>query len=220
MEIEQQFTVPFPRDRVWATFHDFEAIVGCLPGASLSAPPEGNDLALQMTVKLGPIVANFAGKGEIALDEAALSGAVTGSGADRRSGSRVKGCAAFALHEEAEATRVEVKVDFSIAGSLAQFSRGGIVRELATRMTEAFAANLKARLEADAPATPAPAKPAAAATAHDAVADTVVAAQQPLAPTQSKPPQNAPLDAGSLLWRVFLDRTKRLFRRWRKHNAH
>ncbi len=67
---------------------------------------------------------------------------------DRKSSSRVKGVASFALEEAgAGETRVDVKVDYTIGGTLAQFSRGGIVKELATRMTEAFASNLKAKLD-------------------------------------------------------------------------
>lgn len=206
MEIEQSFSVPFPRERVWASFHDIEGIVGCLPGASLTAPPDDGQLKLAMTVKLGPIVASFAGDGEMTLDDASHSGAVSGAGADRKSGSRVKGSAAFALIEEGDATRVDVKVDYSIAGSLAQFSRGGIVRELATRLTEAFADNLKARLEAEAPA----------AAASDAASTEAVAATEPAA--KAAPAQNAPLDVGNLFWRVLIDRIKNLFRR--RGNAH
>jgi len=148
MEIEQSFSVAYPLDDVWASFHDTPGIVACLPGASLAAPPDNGQLKLTMTVKLGPIVANFAGDGEMTLDEAARRGSVSGGGVDRKSASRVKGVAAFALHALAPAeTRVDVTVDYTIAGTLAQFSRGGIVKELATRMTEAFAQNLKAKLD-------------------------------------------------------------------------
>lgn len=148
MEIEQSFTVPYPRDAVWARFHDTPEIVACLPGASLTAPVDNGMLKLAMTVKLGPIVASFAGDGEMKLDDAQYRGSITGTGVDRKSSSRVKGVASFALEATAaNETRVDVKVDYTIGGSLAQFSRGGIVKELATRMTEAFAANLKAKLD-------------------------------------------------------------------------
>lgn len=154
MEIEQSFTVPYPRDVVWTSFHDTPGIVACLPGASLAAPPDNGLLKLLMTVKLGPIVASFAGDGEMTLDEANYRGSVSGTGVDRKSASRVKGDAAFSLTDTTPGeTRVDVKVDYTIAGSLAQFSRGGIVKELATRMTEAFAANLKAKLDAYVPPT-------------------------------------------------------------------
>ncbi len=97
-----------------------------------------------MTIKLGPIVATFAGDGLMALDEAAYRGSVSGTGIDRKSASRVKGEAAFALDASVPGeTGVDVKVDYTIAGALAQFSRGGIVIELATRLTEAFAGELE-----------------------------------------------------------------------------
>lgn len=216
MEIEQSFSVPFPRERVWASFHDTEAIVGCLPGASLTAPPDNGQLKLAMTVKLGPIVASFAGDGEMTLDDASHTGAVSGSGADRKSGSRVKGSAAFSLIEEGDATRVDVKVDYAIAGSLAQFSRGGIVRELATRLTDAFAENLKALLQADAPAPVA--VEATTPTIAPATEGEAAPAAAPAAPTTSAAPkttpaQNAPLDVGNLFWRVLIDRIKSFFRR-------
>lgn len=190
MEIEQSFQVPFPPEQVWRCFHDTEGIVACLPGAALTAPPEDGKLKLSMTVKLGPIVAAFAGEGEMKLDDAAWQGSVVGGGSDRKSGSRVKGEAAFSLHGEGAATRVEVRVDYSIAGSLAQFSRGGIVRELAERMTAAFADNLKAKLDAQtATATAAPELAAAA------------------------PQASAPLNLGNLFWPMLMARLKRLFAR-------
>lgn len=163
MDIQQNFSVPFPIDTVWRSFHDTAGLVACLPGAALAQGWEtapADKLPLSMTVKLGPIVAAFTGEGAITLDDAGRRGAVTGSGVDRKSGSRVKGEASFSLHgidgvdgdgmHGLPGTRVEITVDFSIAGSLAQFSRGGIVKELAARLTEAFAANLKQKLEAEA----------------------------------------------------------------------
>jgi carbon monoxide dehydrogenase subunit G len=205
MDIEQSFSVPFPCEQVWASFHDIEGIVGCLPGASLTAPPEDGKLKLAMTVKLGPIVAAFAGDGEMTLDDATHSGAVSGAGADRKSGSRVKGSAAFLLHEDGDATRVDVKVDYTIAGSLAQFSRGGIVRELATRLTGAFADNLKAKLEQERIGVPVAAPSVTTEPDDDEV--------HPATTPPRKP--NAPLDVGNLFWRVLLDRITRFVGRLR-----
>ncbi|WP_233838876.1 SRPBCC family protein [Paraburkholderia sp. ZP32-5] len=214
MEIEQSFTVPYPRDAVWARFHDTPGIVACLPGASLATPVDNGMLKLAMTVKLGPIVASFAGDGEMKLDDAQHCGSITGTGVDRKSASRVKGVASFALGEtQARETRVDVKVDYAISGSLAQFSRGGIVKELATRLTEAFADNLKAKLqEAGAAASSdavqrelAPVVPEAAATAlPDPEADVPT-------PRVEARPANAPLDVGNLFWRILWSRLRGLF---------
>ncbi|CAB3746506.1 SRPBCC domain-containing protein [Paraburkholderia solisilvae] len=203
MEIEQSFTVAYPLDDVWASFHDTSGIVACLPGASLTAPPDNGALKLAMTVKLGPIVASFAGDGAITLDENSRCGSVSGGGVDRKSASRVKGVAGFALHATApDETRVDVKVDYTIAGSLAQFSRGGIVKELATRLTEAFAQNLKTKLDtqsANAASALAP-TPAPTAERQTSVPEARTEAQQiapanaDAAPTSAAAPAIASVD--------------------------
>lgn len=224
MEIEQRFTVPYSREAVWTCFHDTPGIVACLPGASLTAPPDNGALKLAMTVKLGPIVASFAGDGQMMLDEAAYSGSVNGGGVDRKSASRVKGEAAFSLDDSTPGeTRVDVKVDYSIAGSLAQFSRGGIVKELAARMTEAFAANLKAKLDQAAIAAP------VVVSEPDAEVEATAGAADPLmvngptpdpgtaAPAAAHSPQpvqqrvNAPLNLGNMFWKILWSRVRGLF---------
>lgn len=216
MELQQSFEVPFAPDLVWRCFRDTEAIVACLPGAALSGPAVDGKLPLTMTVKLGPIVASFAGEGRIDLDDATRSGAVTGSGADRKSGSRVKGEAAFALHEAASAdagpgTRVDIRVDYAIAGSLAQFSRGGIVRELATRLTDAFADNLKRRLETIATTT-APMETPSPIPPLPPEAPTAIAAPAPVRPHAPAPVPNAPLDLGAMFWPALWSRLRALLR--------
>ena len=194
MEIRQSFTVPFAADQVWRCFHDIEAIVGCLPGAGLAEPPREGKLALSMMVKLGPIAANFAGQAEMTFDESARCGRIAGGGSDRKSGSRVKGEASFSLHEESAptaSTRIDIRVDYSIAGSLAQFSRGGIVRELAEKMTAQFSGNLRKKLEAD---------QGEPASRSGDVADAAPA----LAPTPTAPP-----DLGKMFWSILIARIKR-----------
>jgi carbon monoxide dehydrogenase subunit G len=148
MELVQSFTIPYPRETVWAAFHDTCGILVCLPGALLRAPADGGRLRLAMTVKLGSIAASFAGEGKMSLDDTAWRGSVSGDGVDRKSESRVKGEASFSLDGSIPGkTRVHVKVNYAIAGSMAQFSRSSLIKELAARMTDAFAANLKARLD-------------------------------------------------------------------------
>lgn len=216
MEIQQAFEVPFPRDVVWRRFQDIPGLVACLPGASLIEAPAQGPLKLGMTVKLGPIVAAFIGDGDVVLDDAAYAGRVSGGGNDRKSGSRVKGEAAFALHEEPDSaegarTRIEVRVTYAIAGSLAQFSRGNLVQELAARLTQAFAENLRGRLADDALAAPVqPEREPAQATAADEVPATPSAA----APAPSAPAQ--PLDLGGLFWSMLVARLRRLFLFWKR----
>jgi uncharacterized protein len=151
MRIAQHFSVPFPPPRVWAFFHDAAGVARCIPGAELGDAAGDGRLAGRIAVKLGPIAAAFAGEAEIAYDDAARRGTISGSGSDRRSGSRARGTASFALSEEPDGTRVEIAVDYTLAGALAQFNRGGIVADLAARLTAQFADNLRAALAAEGP---------------------------------------------------------------------
>jgi uncharacterized protein len=156
MKIDKEFAVPFPAERVWAFFHDTAAVVNCLPGAELSEAGEGGVLKGRFRVKLGPIAASFAGEGRLVLDEAGRTGAIEGAGSDRATGTRARGGAHFALAEAAEGTRVTVTVDYTLAGTLAQFGRGGIVEDLASRLAGEFARNLEKALSFDAPVTAPP----------------------------------------------------------------
>jgi uncharacterized protein len=157
MRIEERLSIPFPCERVWAFLHDTGAVVRCLPGAELTETATGGRLAGRFSVKLGPIAAAFVGEAAIVFDEVAKRGEIAGAGSDRSSGSRAKGSVSFALAEENGATQVDLVVDYTLAGALAQFSRGGIVKDLAARLTAQFADRLKSAIAAGAP--PAPSTP-------------------------------------------------------------
>lgn len=147
-ELRQEFVVALPRQKVWDVFQDVETVARCLPGASLTEPPTPQHAKGQMTVKLGPVKANFAGEADIERDEANHSGVIKGSGIDKSQGSRAKGNVHYSLEEvdEGSATKVVVVVEYTLTGALAQFSRGGIVDAVAAKLTEDFAANLEAEL--------------------------------------------------------------------------
>ena len=180
--LAQNFVVRHPRARVWAMFEDVERVAACMPGAALTEPPRDGHLVGRIAIKLGPMGATFAGAATLALDQAAYRGIIEGSGRDQRSATRAKGRIAYRLIEQGDgATRVEIEVAFALAGPLAQFSRAGIVTDLAGRLTAAFAENLQAQLDAEASGQAAPA------------------------------PAEAKLDAGGLLFSVLWARIKALF---------
>jgi uncharacterized protein len=141
-ELSQSFTLAFPRAEVWRAFHAIERVVACMPGASLDQPPEGNKLRGQMRVKLGPVAAAFAGEAELQMDDAEWTGIISGKGLDQKNNSRTRADLRFRLSDAAPGTRVDVTVDYSLAGPLAQFGRGSIVQGIAQRITEEFARNL------------------------------------------------------------------------------
>jgi len=153
-KLRQSFTIAHPVGRVWAAFRDIEAVAACIPGVSLTAPPADGRVEGKVAVKLGPISAAFAGSGEVRLDEARRAGAISGQGRDSGSGSSVRGEVRFEVGSGAAdgETRVDVTVVYVLTGALGQFARGGIVNDLAARLTADFADNLRASLEGRAPA--------------------------------------------------------------------
>jgi carbon monoxide dehydrogenase subunit G len=185
MQLEQSFSLPLPPARAWPAFKNVSLLVECLPGASLTGPEVEGKLPLRFDVKLGPIAAGFVGTGSASFDDAGMQGSFEGQAADKRTGSRVRGTASFALQPQGEGTRVQVTVDYTLTGALAQFSRGALVRELSSALTAQFAARLAERLQA-----PQEGAPAAAVAAGPAPGPAPV----------------VPLDAWSLIKRLIARR--------------
>ncbi|TCK30934.1 carbon-monoxide dehydrogenase small subunit [Ancylobacter aquaticus] len=151
VELAEEFEVPASRAQVWALFQDPAQVIACLPGARLVAPSDGRTVDAEMVVKLGPIQAAFGGTGVIAADPANWSGTIEGGGVDRRSATRVQARLTYRLDEVdgAKATRVRVEVAYVLQGPLAQMSRGALARDMAARLTAAFANNLTALLRGE-----------------------------------------------------------------------
>ncbi len=146
-EIVQSFSIPYSRERVWQCFSDPEVLLACMPGARVLGRDAAGDLECEWSVKLGPISAVFAGTAQIVLDAGRYQGQVRGAGQDRRSTSRAHGIVTYRLTSaSADATDVQVTMKFLLAGALAQFSRAGLVQDVARQITGAFTHNLEQRL--------------------------------------------------------------------------
>ncbi|TWA73751.1 carbon monoxide dehydrogenase subunit G [Azospirillum brasilense] len=195
----QTLAVNFPRARVWPLLGDVEQVMSCMPGASLTKPREGDRIFGQMRVKLGPIAATFAGEGTLTMDEATHTGVIHGQGTDPKNNSRAKADVTFAVVEEGAGTRIDLTVDFTLTGVLAQFSRGAIVQEIANRLTAEFARNLEAKLAATAP------------VAEVAASSDAVAAPAPEPASKPAPEPAKELNAGNLLWSMVKDWLRKLF---------
>ena len=119
VELKQHFDVPAAPDVVFALFQDPERVIGCLPGARLTAPSDGKTIAAELGIRLGPISAAFAGTGTISSDPATQSGVIDGRGVDGKSSTRVRARLAYRLEPMADgaATRVIADVALCIAGA-------------------------------------------------------------------------------------------------------
>ena len=138
----------FPRDEVWEFFGRLDQVTTCLPGASLLNEPTATHVEPRLRVKVGPIVADFEGVADVERDDENYKGTIYGSARDTKSASATRGEVEYVLSEinGGAETKVDVQVGFALTGPLAQFSRSGIVMDIAKRMTDAFAQNLHQRL--------------------------------------------------------------------------
>ncbi|MGH6991586.1 MAG: hypothetical protein ACREE3_16935, partial [Stellaceae bacterium] len=134
---------------------------------------------------------HFAGEADISMDDATHRGMVRGQALDRKNNSRARSEIRFSLAEEGPATRVDVEVAFTLSGALAQFSRGGIVQQLAARLTREFAGNLETAM--------------AARLARTAPTEVSGEAAQPAQPAAR------PIGLFGLIWPAFLAWLRRKF---------
>lgn len=151
VRMAQSFVLEYTRDVVWQLMSDPQAVARCMPGAHLDGPPRDGNISGHIAVKLGPVAANFAGKGSVRQFPAEYRQVIEGRGGDRKSGSRVTGSVDYHLtviagETGSSATRVDVVISYALTGLLAQLGRSGIVRDLARRIGETFAQNIDAQL--------------------------------------------------------------------------
>lgn len=144
----QSFVVAHPVDVVWDFFGNVAGVASCLPGASLAGEPVDGHVEGQMKVKVGPISAEFQGVADITRDDVARTGTIMGSGKDKRSNSATRGLVGYAVKQgdNPNETRVDVSIGFTLTGALAQFSRSGLVQDVAGRLIAMFVRNLEAKL--------------------------------------------------------------------------
>ncbi len=146
MKITQSFTVARPADAVWTFFQDIPAVAACLPGAELVESGADGIQRGKVGVSLGPFRASFEGEARVTADAANRSGHVEGRGIDKRGGSHSRMSLDYKLEELDRSTRVDIEVDLTLSGPIAQFGRIGLVTEAANMLVGEFARNLDARL--------------------------------------------------------------------------
>ena len=119
-----------------------------LPGASLAGEPVDGHVDGQIRIKVGPISAEFRGVADVSRDEATRSGTIVGAGKDKRSNSSTRGLVGYTVKpgEGPNQTRVDLNIGFTLTGALAQFSRAGLIQDVAGQIISVFVQNFEARL--------------------------------------------------------------------------
>ncbi len=159
MELNNEFEVSAPIDRVWALLTDVERIAPCLPGAQLQEV-EGDEFRGVVKVKVGPITVQYKGAAPfVERDDEGHRAVLRAEGRDTRGA----GSAAAEIIAQLAAidggTKVTVTTDLKVAGKVAQFGRG-VMADVSRKLMAQFADNLS-DLVSSAPTEDAPAEAAA-----------------------------------------------------------
>lgn len=212
MQIENQFDVAAPPDKVFAFLVDVNRVAGCMPGAELSEVVDPTTFKGKVKIKVGPITVAYNGTARIIeKDDANRMAKLEASGKETTGPGSANATATMSVTENsAGASTVKLATDYTVAGRVANFGRG-VMEDVSRRLVSQMADCIKSQLEApDAASAPSPAAPAttAAAPGDAAVAN---AAPAPVAAPAPAPPQAKPVNALSLFFGILWDRIKRLF---------
>jgi len=196
IELDNSFTVPVPPEQAWDVLLDVERIAPCMPGASVTSV-EGDEIAGQVKVKLGPLSLSYKGTAKFTeKDEASHSIAIEASGKETRGAGTASATVNASLKpgDDAGQTQVSIHTSLNVTGRPAQFGRS-LLPEVSGKLIDQFAANLRALIDssgapnataaADADAAPASGTDAVA-TAGDAAAGTA-AGTAAATPTPTQP---------------------------------
>ncbi len=163
MEITNEMRVGVPIEEAWVLLTDIPAIAPCLPGAELTGR-DGDDFEGRMSVKVGPITAEYKGTARITeMDEDARRVTLTAKGRDTRGAGNASADIVAEMFPDGAGTRVTIVTDLKISGKVAQFGRG-VMADVSKKLLGQFAECIEAKLvdaPADDPAADAPADPAA-----------------------------------------------------------
>ena len=178
IRLDNTFSLDMSPDQAWALLNDVERIAPYVPGAKLTEIA-GDDYHGTVSVKLGPITAQYKGTATItSRDEGARRLTLTGKGRDIRGQGTASADLVATVVAEGSGSRVNVETDVQVTGKVAQLGRG-IMQDVSARLIDQFVANMvKAEGGSAAPA-PAPARAEPAAIAAPSPTPAVAQAAAP-----------------------------------------
>lgn len=148
MTIEERFQVRAPIDRVWQYIANPHDVVRCLPGAELTGEEGDRTYLGRVRVRVGPIVATYAGKATIAeRSDADHLMRIVAEGLEVAG----TGCATMTLTSRLSAapdgaTEVHVSAVVDVVGKAVQFGRG-MIENVSRQLFKQFVECARSRLE-------------------------------------------------------------------------
>lgn len=144
--ISKTFTVEQPLATVWAHLTDPEKVVVCVPGATLTDKVDENNYKGEVELKFGPVKASYGGLVTfLERDAATHKMSLKGVGTDMKGKGGAEMTMNGVLIEKDGLTEVQVTMDVSITGMLAQFG-SRLINDVSNHVFDQFIGNFKAQL--------------------------------------------------------------------------
>ncbi len=164
MDMNGEYRIPAPRQRVWEALNDPDTLGRCIPGCESIQKTSETAMSAVVQAKVGPVSARFTG--DVTLEDMDPPNGYTirGEGKGGVAGF-AKGTAKVALAEDGDGTLLTYTVDAQVGGKLAQVGArlvAGAVKKMADEFFGTFSQIVAAGAEAPV-AEAAQAAPAAAA---------------------------------------------------------
>jgi uncharacterized protein len=148
MKLQHEFDVPGSPQATLELLLDAERVVPCLPGASLVEVTDDGTWKTTMTVKLGPVVMEFANDVRIVENDAATGKVrLDLSGREKRGRGSAVATVDAQLVPHDLGTRVTMTSDVRFSGQAAQLGRPSVIQDVSTRLVDEFAQCLRERLD-------------------------------------------------------------------------
>ena len=145
IEVNEQVYAPATPQTVWELLSHPEAVVACVPGASVGETHEDGTFDAGILVKFGPAKVAFKARVGLELDPATMTGSVSSRGKDNQGGTRIKADMAFRVEPSGTGSAVLIEAKTEVGGRLASIVESG-ANLVVGRMTADFAKRLEARL--------------------------------------------------------------------------
>lgn len=144
--ITKSFHVEHNIAEVWANLTNPEKVVVCVPGASLTEKVDDNNFKGEVELKFGPVKASYGGLITFVERNAAdHKMTLKGTGTDTKGKGGADMVMNGKLAEKDGGTDVDVTMEVSVTGMLAQFG-SRLINDVSNHVFDQFVANFKAQL--------------------------------------------------------------------------
>jgi uncharacterized protein len=142
MDMNGEYQIAAPRQRVWEALNDPEILRQCIPGCEEIVKLSDVEWTAKVTAKVGPVKAKFGGKVTLSDLDPPNGYTITGEGTGGAAGF-AKGGAAVKLVDQGDGTVLTYTVKAQVGGKLAQIGSrliDGASRKMADEFFAKFAA--------------------------------------------------------------------------------